>query len=142
MRPSRIASTSARRLRPRPETRTTRRGRVKSASDVPNFFRGPALDDLAQHPGLEPGPLESCQRTVERAPRPHQDETDAAIEHAPHLIRLDLALGLQPVEDLRPSPALSLDDRSASSGEAARQVAWDTPAGDMRHAAHRHAGGE
>jgi hypothetical protein len=60
--------------------------------------------------------LERADRGVHVLPRNDEHHADAAIERAVHLVTIDVAVALQPVEDREPRPARLLEPRLGSSG--------------------------
>lgn len=80
--------------------------------------------------------LSSAASAAARSGRDHRDHPDAAVEGPQHLGLLDAALGLQPVEDLRPVPGVELDPRAQALGQHPRQVLGQPAAGDMGQRMH------
>src|SRR5882672_2001631 len=68
----------------------------------------------------------------------HYSEPDAVVQHTEHLVVVDAASALQPVENGRPPPARSFDHRLGVLRQHTRHVFDQAAAGDVRHALEAH----
>src|SRR5438094_1532483 len=142
--PLRACAISAARFEPRPEIRTVMResainkGRRNagacSSNDDGVWAARRAFDNRADHLRTFAGVVEKGDRALGVARRDHDHHADAAIEYAMHFGVRDVAFALQPIEDRRPRPSLTLEPRLKLGRQNARHVFDETAAGDMRHA--------
>jgi len=92
--------------------------------------------DPPDPPRLGPSLLEPPLDALDVVRIEHQHEADPHVEHAVHLVGLDLAQLGDPVEDLGHRPAAGFDDRAASVGQHALEVVLESSAGDVSHSVH------
>src|SRR5690348_4129185 len=101
-----------------------------------------AFDNAADDVALLAGAVEHGLAAFEAFRRDDDDEADAHVEGAQHLLLLDIAEVLEVLEDGQHRPAAEFDMRRDGAGQDAGQVLRDAAAGDVRHARHVVAGGE
>src|SRR5690606_31512141 len=89
--------------------------------------------DLADDPWLLASVTQNLQGVVDLVLGHADDHADTAVQHAVHLVLVDVAFFLQPVEHRRALPAGHVDDRLG----VVRQYAWDVvqqaATGDVSH---------
>lgn len=91
------------------------------------------LRDVAKQPGTLTGRAQLIQDGVRVGRSRDQDQTDAHVERAEHLIVPDTASTLEPLEDRWHWPTGTVELESAAVRQRAGKVLGDTATGDVRH---------
>src|SRR5829696_3775688 len=153
-----IANWIARKLLPRPESRTARRG-ILAISDIGfwildsgsntgggllggfgtqfiEYSRAARLEGADQVALLRHG-AQQAQDLGQAGGVHRQDHADAHVEDAEHLLGLDLSRLLEIVEEAGHRPAPDADQRVGLRRHDARQVVRDAAARDVGHAVQR-----
>src|SRR6476620_1036875 len=142
-RPAAIASISACRLLPRPDTSTAmRKGREseigtrgadkRRSADVDAICAG-VRDDFSDPAVRQAQAIEICADGGDIAGRHDEHEAHAAIERPPHFFVGDRTFALQPVEHRWQHDRRRLDPQAKSLGNDADDVLGQAAAGDVRH---------
>src|SRR5690606_799848 len=99
--------------------------------DLGSTFGG--FTNLADHPWLLASGGQGLQGYFDLILRHADDHAYAAVEYTVHLVLIDVAFFLQPVEDRRAGPAGSVDHRLCAFWQHARDVVEQATTGDVGH---------